>query len=717
MSKMEPDTEWEETTAVYQPEPQREGMQAALHEQSFETLFERARQIGTPLPTPFLYSLHLQSCIELANRGRRPPRHKEDKQPDPELGPDRIFVGFDGQVRIDWAARENSQSKPPRSYRSPERIRGLPTNGRADLFSLALIIAELFVLKRLSDGEGSVSSSEGASEFAEMLRNGTRIPRELGSVLLKSLAFDVDQRPVGVTSLIEDLERIGRKLDLHADPAIAASHLRRLFFDPAAQSTPPSARPEAPDERDERSLPLAPPLQSAIRPAEFFPRRPTTPTGPSSSVERPICQAATPPVSCALLVRPEAPKSDPPPATSRTLPPTQTQTLPSPPQPYAREGWRWARFSITKLAVAVALGAAMSFLFLRPGRGKVFVAASGPWGEPLPRAVTELDGRQSCSGARCAFEVSPGVHEVTIRAEGYVPQLQIVALNASESAAMNFRLERGSSTLKISGSPEGALVAVDGESMGRLPLQMDLAPGTHHLHLESEHFLPLERDIELNLGEATHLNDIDLRPLIGKATLDIRTPGLEIAIFSGNERLDHLDVAQPVELDLSRPWTLEARKSGYPVLREPLEFDGAMEKTFVVALEKPALPAFATKSARGAAAPAEHTASGSASNNSDVLRAAMQQAIDEIGAPPRPSDEDPQSAGPISTDPCFVTFNSIPVSNVFVDNTRLGITPILKARVKPGTHVAQFIQGDTRKTKSFVCKGGEPKVFAINLNR
>ena len=113
---------------------------------------------------------------------------------------------------------------------------------------------------------------------------------------------------------------------------------------------------------------------------------------------------------------------------------------------------------------------------------------------------------------------------------------------------------------------------------------------------------------------------------------------------------------------------------------------------------------------------APHAAPSPAGNSPDALRAAMQKAIESPSAP----DEDLPAApdrGPVANDPCLVSFNSIPVSSVFVDNVRIGVTPILKARVKPGSHVAAFSQGDTKKAKSFVCKPGELKVVAVSLNR
>jgi PEGA domain len=766
-----PEGEWgEETTAVYRPDPGREGPHAWLHGQSLDAVFERARRIGVPLQIPFLFSLYVQACAELAGAGRRPARHKEDKDPEPELGPDRIYVGFDGQVKIDWAARDPESDRARRSYHSPEQLRGLPTNGRADLFSLALTIAELFVLKRLSDGRGSINDSEGGADFAEMLRVGTRIPRDLGSMLLKSLALDVEQRPFGVTSLMEDLDHIGHRLGLRANPAITANHMRRIFFEPPTRVTPPPPPPPVPvsepilvtvDENfgnlevfealpqpvaaapASQLLPPPPPPPSDLRPAPAVPfpdrpsrrdvARPTQPPPPYAAPPAPppvpVPRSSPPPRRSAPppppLLRPRPLESEPPPALARTLPPVPSQLVP-PRVRSSQDGRPSTLAGATKLVLAVALLCAVAFPFLKTGPGKVFTAALGHWGEPLPTATTVLDGEQRCTGARCAFEVSAGVHEITIKADGYVPQLQLVAVRSSEAAAVNFRLERGGSSLKVTGQPEGATLMVDGESVGKLPAQIDLTPGSHKLRFEAEHFLPEERDVELALGDAKHLGDVALRPMIGRATLDVRTPGAEVALVSGSERKDRLDVGQPIELDLSRKWTLEAKKWGYQILREPLDFGSGVEKTFVVALDKtgaPPGPGGVKKVVAAAApAPAQHAAPAAAGGNSpEALRAAMQRAIERDVATPSSSDEDLPAAGPdrgpISNDPCLVSFNSIPVSNVFVDSVRIGVTPILKARVKPGSHVAQFSQGDTKKAKSFTCKPGELKVVAVSLNR
>jgi hypothetical protein len=364
------------------------------------------------------------------------------------------------------------------------------------------------------------------------------------------------------------------------------------------------------------------------------------------------------------------------------------------------------------------------FAFLKMGGGKVFVAAAGHFGEPLANAITLVDGERRCSGARCLVDVGPGVHEVVVHAEGYAPQLQLVAVHPLEPVAVNFRLERGGSSLKISGQPEGASLVVDGVAAGKVPLQLDLSPGTHRLRFEAEHFFPEDRTLDLGFG-ATQLADVSLRPMIGKALFDVRTPGADVSLVSGPDRKDHIDVTQPVDLDLSRKWTLEAKKHGYRPLEEPIVWNDEAEKTIVVSLEKTAWLTRARRAALLAAAgsrPATATATSPNSQNSpdvtapDPLHAAMQHAVERESTKPSTgaAETSPSAAEP--NEPCRISFNSIPVSSVFVDNARLGVTPILKLSLKAGTHVAQFVDGETKKIKLFLCKPGELKVVAVSLS-
>ena len=192
-----------------------------------------------------------------------------------------------------------------------------------------------------------------------------------------------------------------------------------------------------------------------------------------------------------------------PPALARTIPP------PKPPLLQGRKG-----------ILLVALLAAVTTLpFLKSRPGKVVTVAAGHGGELLPNAEMVIDGTRTCSGARCTFDAAAGVHEVTARAEGYLPQLQLIAVGSGEAAAMNFRLERGGSSLDISGNPEGATLVVDGRWIGRLPLQVDLSPGLHRVRVEADGFSPEERTVKLKIGETKKIGDVALLARIGRVSI------------------------------------------------------------------------------------------------------------------------------------------------------------------------------------------------------
>jgi hypothetical protein len=264
----------------------------------------------------------------------------------------------------------------------------------------------------------------------------------------------------------------------------------------------------------------------------------------------------------------------------------------------------------------------------------------------------------------------------------------------------------------MSGRPERAAVSIDGERVGSLPLQVELPPGSHRLHVEAPHYLPAERVIDLALGERKSVVDIELPPIIGRATFDVRTPGAEVVLVSGSDRKEHLDLDQPVELDLSRTWMLEAKRDGYRRKREPLDWGDSQEKTFVVALDKVVAAAVVGEvgEQRRVAAPE------SSGHSSDALRTAMMKALKEPSDGAKAPSSEPAASNP-PREPCVLKINSIPVSNVFLDNVRLGITPILGVTARAGTHVVQFLQGDKKKSASFVCKPGESKAVSMNLNR
>ena len=598
--------EWtEELTREYQRElAVREGGGPRPGAPSLDAVFERAQAIKGPLPVAFVFAIYVGACAHLAGEGRRPVERRQEGgggRVRRDLDPGRIHVGFEGQITIDWSSPDTEEpkvdSRRRRSYRSPEERRGLPVDDRADLFALTLSVAELFVLKRLSNGEPAIGDSEGWDDFAELVRSGARLPRDLGLLMRSALAENSDERPSGARRVLEELTRIGRRNGLSAHRAAIASHMHRLFVEPSP--LPPSAAQPAVQPSDAHGrgsldvfaslFPKSGPTKvPQLLPPPPVDQQPFVSSGGVAPRPARLPSFATPSATGVHRSTSRARDSETPTALARSIPPPLPMPISSDPK-RALAKLRIALGSrVIRAAVVAAVFALTILVSLRSRPGKIVTVATGHGGEPLANAEMHLDAEQHCTSTRCTFETTAGVHEVTAKADGYLPQLQLVAVGPGEAAAINFRLDRGGSSLDVSGRPEGASLVVDGKWIGRMPLHVDLAPGLHRVRIEADRFAPDERLVELRLGETKKIGDIALLPHMGWVTIDARTPDAQVTLVSGTERIEHLETGQPVELDLSRHWTLVATKDGYQTVREPLVWNDSLDKTFVLTLEKTA---------------------------------------------------------------------------------------------------------------------------------
>ena len=81
-------------------------------------------------------------------------------------------------------------------YMSPEQVRGEPLDGRSDVFSLGIVLAEMLMTRRLFSAPNDVDLllMVRRADLGRLETYGQHIPAPLTAILRKALAVDADQR-------------------------------------------------------------------------------------------------------------------------------------------------------------------------------------------------------------------------------------------------------------------------------------------------------------------------------------------------------------------------------------------------------------------------------------------------------------------------------------------------------------------------------------------
>ncbi len=135
-----------------------------------------------------------------------------------DISPQNILISFEGEAKIIDFGIAKAQGKTNEtqvgilkgkfSYMSPEQVRGLHIDHRADIFALGIVLYEMLTLQRLFLGESDFATLEKIRkvEMSPPTLYNPFIPRELEDIVLKSLAKSPDDRFRSGEELREALE-------------------------------------------------------------------------------------------------------------------------------------------------------------------------------------------------------------------------------------------------------------------------------------------------------------------------------------------------------------------------------------------------------------------------------------------------------------------------------------------------------------------------------
>ncbi len=211
-----------------------------VHGVSGAELMARAAQKQRPIPlgsalymaTAIAEALHY-GHVTLDDLGEDPMRILHH-----DVSPHNIQIGYDGETklldygvatRIGHPAPGGRRGKP--AYMSPEAINKGDLDHRSDLFSLAIVLYEMTLSRRLF--KAPTAKETMARARAAQVKPPTELdpdyPATLEAILLKALAREPDARYPDGRTFATALRRVGEQLGLDMGQEAFAAYLGELF--------------------------------------------------------------------------------------------------------------------------------------------------------------------------------------------------------------------------------------------------------------------------------------------------------------------------------------------------------------------------------------------------------------------------------------------------------------------------------------------------------
>ena len=181
-------------------------------------VFDRCRKRGEPAPIPLTCFAIAQCCEGLDYAHRAKDRQGRDMGiVHRDVSPQNALISYDGEVKVIDFGIAKAAGKATKTqagilkgkfgYMSPEQIRGLPLDGRSDIFAIGVCLYEMLTGERLFVGDSDFSVLEKVRKVEVLPPShfNRKIPDALERIVMKSLAKDVDDRYQHATELGEDL--------------------------------------------------------------------------------------------------------------------------------------------------------------------------------------------------------------------------------------------------------------------------------------------------------------------------------------------------------------------------------------------------------------------------------------------------------------------------------------------------------------------------------
>jgi eukaryotic-like serine/threonine-protein kinase len=470
------------------------------------------RSVPGPLPVLEVLGLARQLCAGLDFIHQRGCVHRDIKPGNVFLSPGGratlLDFGILWEHRGDEATRSGLRMGTP-SYMAPEQARGEPVDGRADVYSLGLVLLE--ALTGLPPSNTCRLLGEGLPQAAKAIREQAPwLPARMTDALVRASALNPEQRHPGALEMLAALEDAAKVApESSREPttapvlkgrgtrwrsltltALGGAGVGALLFGLFMIQRPKDAPPVVTWVNE--------PIPVAMAPERTAPTESRDPGASTLDAPTPAPRPAE------AETRPHASStSDAPAKRSEPEAPGSSESAPKEPR-----------------AAAEARGSSMS---APTGMQATMEARGSSESAPKePRAAMEARGSNPSSDA------APKGHESSAIAapEGH----SVETSSPRKDSAPKAPARQGKGSAKAGGSKSTTVapgelrvvtvhdgkmvwanVSVDGKPHGATPLSLDLPSGRHTVRVEREGFTPEQRQVDISPG-AKAVVRIELRP-------------------------------------------------------------------------------------------------------------------------------------------------------------------------------------------------------------
>ena len=180
------------------------------------TLKQYLREHG-PIDAPQAVDFSLQIARALSHAHGKGIVHRDIK-------PQNILVVEDGVIKVADFGIANLQSEVPDveneaigsvHYISPEQARGLPVDGRSDIYSLGIVMYEMLSGKLPFDGDDdrTVALKHLSAVPTPLREIAPSVPEALEKIVMKAMNASLDERYQTADALVADLEALQKTIN------------------------------------------------------------------------------------------------------------------------------------------------------------------------------------------------------------------------------------------------------------------------------------------------------------------------------------------------------------------------------------------------------------------------------------------------------------------------------------------------------------------------